>query len=89
MFLSRLKHEIQKNITKARSNTVVEAFALVQLYEKEDFSSTDIGTANDQRMSFLTKLRNGRRKRHKYKSRLFTNRSRSKMFLKSGYLLSM
>lgn len=52
MFMSGLKPEIQKDVIKARPESLVEAFALAQLYEKDDMS-TDIvrycppGTSTD------------------------------------------
>lgn len=42
MFMASLKSDIQKDVIKVRPDTLVEAFALAQLYEEEDMS-TDIG----------------------------------------------
>lgn len=39
IFISRLKNNIQKDAIKAKPTSLVEAFALAQLYEKIDLGS--------------------------------------------------
>lgn len=39
MFMAKLRKNIQKDVIKSRSESLIEAFALAQLYEKEDLTS--------------------------------------------------